>query len=153
MPRIFLETEINNTKEVVFDLARSIDLHKDSTKKTNERVVEGRDSGLLELNEEITWRAKHLGVYQNLKVKITELEFPYFFCDEMVSGAFKSFKHTHKFQDIDGRTLMTDIFEYKSPLGFLGRIADFVFLEKYMKKFLLIRNQVIKAYAESKNKV
>ena len=44
---------------------------------------------------------------------------------------------------------MKDVFEYESPLGFLGKIADFLFLERHMQKFLIERNTMIKEYAES----
>lgn len=44
---------------------------------------------------------------------------------------------------------MIDVFQYRSPLGFIGHIADKLFLENYMKKFLSERNQVIKEIAES----
>lgn len=44
---------------------------------------------------------------------------------------------------------MTDIFTYKSPLGILGNLADFLFLKNYMKSFLILRNQIIKICAES----
>ena len=44
---------------------------------------------------------------------------------------------------------MTDVFEYLAPFGFLGRIADRWFLEKYMTNLLLQRNEVIKEFAES----
>ena len=44
---------------------------------------------------------------------------------------------------------MRDVFDYDSPLGFLGQIADFLFLESYMKNLLSERNQTIKQTAES----
>jgi len=44
---------------------------------------------------------------------------------------------------------MTDIFDYKSPLMFLGKIADYLFLKKYMTRLLEERNQIIKEFAES----
>lgn len=44
---------------------------------------------------------------------------------------------------------MTDRFDYKSPLGFLGRLADLLFLEKYMTRLLIKRNKTIKELAES----
>lgn len=106
-------------------------------------------SGLIGLNETVTWRAKHFGVYQQLTTKITEYDRPNYFTDEMVSGAFKSFKHEHHFAELDGRTLMTDIFDYQSPLGSLGKLADKLFLEVYMTELLVERNRVIKEFAES----
>jgi hypothetical protein len=44
---------------------------------------------------------------------------------------------------------MRDIFDYDSPLGFLGNIADYLFLENYMKDLLVKRNETLKQIAES----
>lgn len=71
MPRIELRTKIKADKQIVFDLSRSIDLHKTSTEQTNETAISGKTSGLIELNETVTWRAKHFGFYQNLTSNIT----------------------------------------------------------------------------------
>lgn len=148
MPIIRLETKIKAECEVVFDLARSVDLHQLSTAKTNEEAIAGRTTGLMELGEEVTWRAKHFGIYQRLSSKMMELEKPHHFVDEMTKGIFKGFKHTHKFTQVDDVTTMVDIFDYTSPLGPLGKFADWLFLEKYMTRFLAHRNEVIKEYAE-----
>ncbi len=123
MPVIYLETFIEARTEVVFDLARSIDLHQVSTSQTEEKVVGGRLSGLIELDESVTWEARHFGMVQQLTSKITALERPQYFVDEMVEGAFKSFKHQHLFVPADQGTLMTDIFTYVSPLGELRRFS------------------------------
>ena len=72
-----------------------------------------------------------------------------FFRDSMVSGVFASFDHDHFFEESDGRTIMRDVFDYRSPLGLFGRIADILFLEKYMTQFLQKRNTLIKEVAES----
>jgi ligand-binding SRPBCC domain-containing protein len=149
MPTILLRTEIQADISIVFDLSRSIDLHKISTKDTNEQAVAGKISGLIELNESVTWRAKHFGVYQNLTSKITEYDSPNYFVDEMQQGVFKQFKHEHKFVAVKEGTRMTDVFEYESPLGFIGKLADALFLKKYMIALLIKRNRTIKVYAES----
>lgn len=149
MPIIVLETVINAKREIVFDLSRSVDLHLLSTEKTNEKAISGKTSGLMEMNETVTWRAKHLGIYQNLTTKITAFEKPTYFADEMVNGAFKSFKHEHYFEDFQDGTLMKDNFEYESPFGILGKLADFIFLKNYMKSFLIERNSMIKEVAET----
>ena len=149
MPIIEITTEIKAGISVVFDLSRSIDLHKVSTSHTNETAIYGKTEGLIELGEFVTWKAKHFGVYQKLSTRITEYERPSFFVDEMVSGAFKSFRHEHHFQETNKGTLMTDYFHYVSPFGWIGRLADALFLKKYMKKLLLKRNEIIKGFAES----
>ena len=69
----------------------------------------------------------------------------------MLKGAFKSMSHIHKFEELGDETVMTDIFEYESPLGFLGKIADVLFLKNYMTKFLTTRNQEIQKVAESED--
>jgi ligand-binding SRPBCC domain-containing protein len=149
MPILYLKTYINAPIEIVFDLSRSIDLHKISTKETNEEAISGVTSGLIGLNQTVTWRAKHFGIYQKLTSKITEYKYPTFFVDEMVSGAFKSLKHQHIFQLNNNQTIMEDVFEYQSPFGVLGKLVDNVFLEKYMFELLNKRNQTIKEFAES----
>ena len=149
MPRIELQTEIKAEKEIVFDLSRSIDLHKISTEHTNETAIAGKTCGLINLGESVTWRAKHFGIYQKLTSRITEFDWPNYFADEMVSGAFSEFKHEHHFSDFDGGTLMIDFFDYKSPFGILGRLVDKIFLEKYMIDLLTERNRIVKEFAES----
>lgn len=149
MPRIELNTKIKADIQVVFDLSRSIDLHKISTEQTKEEAIAGKTSGLIGMNESVTWRAKHFGVYQELTSKITAYERPNFFTDEMVKGAFKKFKHEHLFKEVEGVTLMTDYFDYESPLGVLGKLADSLFLKKYMTRLLEKRNRVVKDFAEN----
>jgi ligand-binding SRPBCC domain-containing protein len=149
MPKITLETKIKADQQIVFDLSRSIDLHKISTEHTREEAIAGVTTGLIGMNESVTWRAKHFGIYQHLSSKITAFRSPNYFVDEMQSGIFKSFKHEHLFQATEEGTLMTDVFDYESPLGVLGRLADLVFLENYMKKLLEKRNETIKEFAES----
>jgi hypothetical protein len=44
---------------------------------------------------------------------------------------------------------MRDEFDYDSPLGWLGRVADYLFLEAYMRSLLEKRNLLIKRVAEN----
>ncbi len=46
---------------------------------------------------------------------------------------------------------MKDVFDFTSPLGILGRLADAVFLESYMRRFLIERNDVIRKTAEGED--
>jgi hypothetical protein len=79
MPTIHLTTFIEAPAERVFDLCRSIDLHKKTMAQTNEQAVAGTRFGLIELNDTVTWKAKHLMKTRILKVKITAMDRPHAF--------------------------------------------------------------------------
>ncbi len=149
MPVIELSTAIRAPKERVFDLARSIDAHQDSTGATDERAVAGVTRGLIGLGDEVTWEARHFGVRQRLTVRVTAFDRPKHFQDVMIFGAFKRMIHDHEFAEHGAETLMRDRFDFNSPLGILGTMADWLFLESYMRRFLVRRNEVLKQLAES----
>jgi len=148
MPVIRTELYIRAPAALCFDLARSIDIHARSTAQTREKAVAGVTSGLIELGQSVTWEAVHFGIRQRLTAQITHFDRPRYFVDEMVSGAFKRFWHKHEFIPASEGTLMIDVFDYTSPLGLLGRMADKLFLQQYMEQFLLRRNEYIKQVAE-----
>src|SRR3954471_6942438 len=143
MPVIELSTVIRAPRERVFDLARSIDAHQNSTGGTEERAVAGVTKGLIGMDGEVTWEARHFGVRQRLTVRVTALDRPKHFQDVMISGKFKSMVHDHEFAEHPEGTLMSDRFEFKSPLGVLGKIVDWLFLTSYMRRFI-IRNKTLK---------
>jgi ligand-binding SRPBCC domain-containing protein len=149
MPTILLTTKINAPIKRCFDLSRSIDLHKLSTSKTNEKAVAGVTTGLIGLFESVTWRAKHFGIYQILETKITAFISPEYFESSMVRGAFKSIFHKHIFEESNGKTIMKDDFSFEAPFGFAGRLFSKLILFNYMKRLLEERNLLIKQVAES----
>ncbi|MEP7144996.1 MAG: hypothetical protein ABI707_19075 [Ferruginibacter sp.] len=90
--------------ERVFDLSRSIILPKISTSHTNEDAIAGVITGLISLDETVTWQAKHLFKQRRFTSKITTMEKPVHFTDEMIQGDFKSFKHEHYFKPVKNGT-------------------------------------------------
>lgn len=132
-----------------FDAARDIDLHLRSLAHTGESVVAGRMHGLIELGESVTWRGRHFGVMQELTSTISRLEFPTYFRDEMVKGAFASFVHDHYFIESAEVTTMRDVVEFRAPLGILGAIVDRLVLKRYLQRLIAERALVIKAAVES----
>jgi ligand-binding SRPBCC domain-containing protein len=106
-------------------------------------------SGLLGPEEEVTWEAIHFGITQRLRVKMTRFDRPRHFQDVMLEGAFSHMQHDHRFESREGKTVMTDRFEFQSPLGFLGRIVDRLILASYMRRFIVKRNAILKQTAES----
>lgn len=149
MPTIHLTTFIEAPIERVFDLSRNIDLHKKSMAHTGEEAVGGVTMGLINLQEYVIWKARHLGKSRMLKSRITEMVRPGNFTDEMVEGAFRSLKHQHHFKSIQNGTLMIDYFDYEMPYGFIGRLVDRFYLHRYLTKMLETRNEAIKKCAET----
>ena len=137
MPIIHLTTFVGAPSDRVFDLSRSIDLHKKSMAHTGEQAVAGTTAGLIEMSETVTWKARHLLKTRVLRTRITD----------MVKSS--SFKHEHHFKQIANGTLMIDLFSYELPYGGLGKIMNGLFVNRYLKKLLEQRNKVIKDYAES----
>jgi len=150
MTTIKLQTIIKAPIENTFDAARNIDLHLKSAQHTNEKVIAGRTSGLIELNETVTWRGKHFGIYLTHQSKITAFEFPTMFVDQIIKGHFKYFKHQHLFKQNASNTRMIDILEYQPGYGFLGKIFDRLILKKYLIRFITTRNLAINTYLEKK---
>jgi ligand-binding SRPBCC domain-containing protein len=148
VPVIRIETLIKAPVERCFDLARDPDVHARSVAQTGERVVSRTGRGLPTLGDEITFEAVHLGIRQHLTARITRFEPPRLFEDRMVRGAFRSFIHLHAFQRTDAGTLMTDRFEYRSPFGPLGSLADWLFLTRYLRRLLTGRAAYLKRLAE-----
>ena len=149
MPLIKLETIINSTIEICFDLSRNIELHKISTAKTNETAIDGITKGLIGSGEFVTWQAKHFGIQQKLTTKITAYERPFHFRDEQVRGIFKKLSHDHYFSRKGNMVIMTDNFLFESPFGIFGQIFNKLVLTKYLQKFLIERNEIIKEFAET----
>jgi ligand-binding SRPBCC domain-containing protein len=149
VPTIKLKTMIHAPVDRCFDLARSIDLHIEAAGRTQERAVGGRTSGLIGLDETVTWRGKHFGLWHELTVAITAFDPPGYFQDTMTKGAFASMRHEHHFESSAGSTIMQDKFTFQSPLGPLGALADKLILKRYMRGFLTERNRVLKSVAES----
>lgn len=145
-------TVIRAPQQRCFDLARSVEVHLAGNIHFGEQGVAtaGVTSGLLNLHERVTWRAKHFFVWQNLTSEITAMQPPTYFQDTMLAGTFRSMRHDHFFRALpDGNTEMKDAFFFAAPLPFVGPLAEVLFLRSYMQKLLRERNAVIKQISES----
>ena len=148
MPFIHLTTFIAAPQERVFDLSRSVNLHKASMKDHDEKIVDGIMSGLMKLDDSVTWTAKHFFKQRRLKMKITKFQPPEFFVDEQEQGDFKMMKHEHFFKSIQNGTIMIDQFHFETSHGLFGKLVNNLYLERYMTQLLKERNKMIKEIAE-----
>ena len=135
-----------------FDLARSVEVHLAGNVHSGESAIAaaGVTSGLLGLSQRVTWRAKHFGIWHELTSEITAFDRPRYFQDTMIRGVFRAMQHDHFFRPLPGgETEMRDVFCFAAPLPLLGRVAEIVFLSRYMQTLLRERNDVIRKIAES----
>jgi ligand-binding SRPBCC domain-containing protein len=116
--------------------------------RSRESAVAGVTAGLIGLGQRVTWRARHFGIWLEVTSEIVQFERPVHFRDSMVAGIFESFDHDHDFETSDGGTIMRDVFDFTSPLGPLGSLADLLLVERYMRGLLKERNSFIKVTAE-----
>ena len=145
-------TVIEAPIERCFDLARSVEVHLAGNEHCGETAVAlaGVTSGLIGMDQRVTWRAKHLGVWQNLTSEITAMDPPAYFQDTMLQGAFRFMQHDHFFRALSpGEIEMRDVFRFAAPLPLLGRLAEIALLRRYMRALLRERNAVVKEIAES----
>jgi ligand-binding SRPBCC domain-containing protein len=134
---------------LVFDLARDVAEHTAALAHTGERVVRpGRTEGLLEEGDLVCFRARHFGLPMSLCARIVELDPPVRFVDEQVRGPFCRLRHTHTFTATPGGTLVTDVVEWTSPAGPLGRLVDDVVLRRHLLGVVTARNAHLKRRAE-----
>jgi ligand-binding SRPBCC domain-containing protein len=103
----------------------------------------------MQLGDTVTWEAVHFFVRQHLTSKIVAYERPCMFVDEMQRGAFKRWRHTHRFGPRPDGTLMLDDVDFAAPFGPLGRLAETLLLKRYMTGFLVKHNLFFKRMAEA----
>jgi ligand-binding SRPBCC domain-containing protein len=148
MPIIHLTTFVAAPAERVFDLSRSIEVHRHSMRKHKEQPIGDLVHGLLINGAEVTWKARHLFKTRILTTKITAYQRPASFVDEQITGDFSMMKHQHFFKPCENGTIMIDIFQFESPYKLIGNIFNKIYLTGYVKTLLEERNKMIKETAE-----
>ena len=138
--------------ERCFDLARSVEVHLAGNVHCGESAVATAciTSGLVEIGQRVTWRAKHFAIWHELTSEITSMDRPAHFQDAMIRGIFRFMRHDHFFRALPGDlTEMTDVFRFAAPLPVLGHLVEITVLRRYMQALLRERNAAVKQIAES----
>ena len=136
--RFVVRTRAAVVAEELFDVSLDIDAHVASMERSGERAISGVLSGHIGLGQEVTWRARHFGVWFTMTSRITALDRPTRFVDEQVRGPFRSFRHEHRFDDVTGVTIMTDTIDLVSPI--FGILAERAVLVPYLRRLIRVRN-------------
>jgi ligand-binding SRPBCC domain-containing protein len=156
--RFECRTDIAAPAALVFDLSLSIDGHLDSMRGFGEQAVAGVTTGRIGPGQQVTWRARHFGIWWRMTSRIGHLQRPVLFVDEQVSGPFAGFRHEHRFHAqphaqgasaaTSGVTQLVDVVEFRAPLGLLGRLAEILVLGWYVRRLIESRNVYLKQQAE-----
>ncbi|GAA2460322.1 SRPBCC family protein [Agromyces soli] len=140
-------TRIAAPPAAAFDASCDIDLHLESMRSSGERAIAGVTSGRIGPGEQVTWRARHFGVRFRMTSRITAYERPSRFVDEQLRGPFALFRHEHRFESLEGGTLMRDHVVFRAPFGPLGRLVEPV-LRRHLLRLFDERNRHVAAAAE-----
>ena len=84
-----------------------------------------------------------LGVPLYWMTEITHVKDKEFFVDEQRFGPYQLWHHQHHFKIIESGVEMTDIVHYRSPFGFLGNIANKLFVKKQLKQIFEYRFKAV----------
>jgi len=80
-----------------------------------------------------------LGIPVYWMTEITHVQDQRFFVDEQRVGPYRLWHHQHHFREIPVGVEMTDIIHYRNPLGFLGNLANRLFVEAQLRKIFEYR--------------
>ncbi len=69
----------------------------------------------------LRYRLSLHGLPVSWTTEIQEWDPPFRFIDVQVSGPYRLWHHTHRFEAHDGGTRMTDVVRYRLPFGMIGR--------------------------------
>ena len=66
-----------------------------------------------------------------------------FFVDEQRKGPYSLWRHEHHFTEIEDGVEMTDIVQYKLPLGIIGEIANALIVKRKLRRIFEFRFQKV----------
>jgi ligand-binding SRPBCC domain-containing protein len=80
-----------------------------------------------------------LGIKMKWLTEITHIEEGKYFVDEQRSGPYKIWHHEHHLEAIPNGVLMSDLINYVPPFGFLGDIAQSLFIKNQLDEIFNFR--------------
>ncbi len=90
----------------------------------------------------ITYKVKPLlGIPMLWVTEITHVREQEFFVDEQRLGPYRIWHHQHHFKAVKGGVEMTDIVDYRLPLGPIGILMNALFIGKKLKQVFEYRRQ------------
>jgi len=86
--------------------------------------------------------------------EIMQVREPHYFVDEQREGPYKQWQHHHHFKKANNGIEMTDVVNYAIPLGIVGRLANYMFVEKRVNAIFDYRFNVLEElFKDDKTKI
>ncbi|MFT5328822.1 MAG: ligand-binding SRPBCC domain-containing protein [Planctomycetaceae bacterium] len=148
MIKLRSSVDIRAPIERCFDIARSVDVHKDTSTLIRGRAIAGKRTGLSDLGDETTWSARFFGLRFKIRTRVTRMVKSQYFCERRVSGLIERFEHDYHFTENEGSTRMEDVFSISLPLGLLGQGLLQLVLRPKLERVQMHRLQAIQQICE-----
>jgi len=87
-----------------------------------------------------------LGIRMRWVTEITHVSELKYFVDEQRFGPYAMWHHQHIIEAIEGGVLMTDIVDYQPPMGFMGAIANQLFIKKQLNEIFTFRTKKLEEH-------
>jgi ligand-binding SRPBCC domain-containing protein len=92
----------------------------------------------------ITYRVKPLaGIGMKWVTEITHVSERSYFVDEQRVGPYAMWHHEHHLEAVEGGVMMRDVITYRPPLGFLGALANRLFIRKQLDGIFEYRSKAL----------
>lgn len=82
----------------------------------------------------------------NWVTEISQVNEPYYFIDDQISGPYSLWHHQHHFKEVFGGVEMTDDLHYAIPFGVLGRLANAIFVQREVNSIFEFRFRFLETY-------
>lgn len=107
---------------------------------TSENLPEKMYPGMI-----ISYKVRPLfGIPMTWVTEITHVADKKYFVDEQRVGPYALWHHQHMIELTEKGVLMTDIISYKPPMGFLGSIANALFIRRQLEGIFAYREMALK---------
>jgi ligand-binding SRPBCC domain-containing protein len=93
----------------------------------------------------ISYKVKPLlGIPLIWVTEITHVKDKSYFVDEQRIGPYRLWHHQHHFKETSGGIEMLDRVDYALPLGFIGRLANSLFVRRKLEQIFRYREQQVR---------
>lgn len=93
-----------------------------------------------------------LGIPMPWVTEITHVKHRSYFVDEQRFGPYSLWHHLHRFEEVEGGVMMTDILHYRIPLGPVGKLMGRLFIDRKVNGIFEYRTKVLEGLFPSSAK-